>query len=201
MHHVYDVILKRRSIRRFKPKPVPEKHLLRLVEAARFAPSAANLQPCEYVIVNQPRKINEMYDCVKWREAAFPSGPPGPQARPTAYIVVLVDLIKRRKGGGLDAAAAVQNVLLTACELGLGSCWIDALHRKRLKKFLRIPHHLQVAAVVALGFADEAPGVEEADGPLRPWTDPVGRVRVPKRRLADICYLNGYRQPAADGRR
>ncbi len=193
MHHVYDTIRKRRTIRRFKPKPIPEKTLLQLVDAARLAPSGSNLQPCEFIVVNQPQKLAQMFECIKWNDAAAPSGIPDGQERPVAYMVVLVDLTKRKKGGAADAAAAAENAVLAACELGIGTCWIREVHRKKLKKTLRVPHHLYVEVVLALGYPDESPVAEEADGSMQPWVDADGVTHVPKRKLSGICHMNEYR--------
>lgn len=192
MNRVYEVICKRRTIRKFKQKPVPEKTLLQLVDAARLAPSTCNIQPCEFIVVNQPRRLSEVQNCIKWEEASFSATWPGPNERPGAYIVFLIDLIKKKKGGASDVAAAVENALLAAYERGLGGWWIVALHRKKLKKLLRIPHHLHLDSVIALGYPDENPVAEEAKDSVRPWQDEGGTVHVPKRRLADVCHMNGY---------
>jgi nitroreductase len=201
MHHVYDIIRKRRTVRRFKPKSVPEELLLKLADAARLAPSASNIQPCEFILVNKPRKVSETFECIDWEQSAFPKGAPRLQERPTAYLVVLVDLIKKRKGGASDASAAAENAVLAAAELGLGTCWIVQMHRKRLKKHLRIPHHLTVDSVIAIGYPDETPVLEESQGTFKPWMDREGVVHVPKRRLADICTMNGYRHTVHETRK
>ncbi|MDM7925484.1 MAG: nitroreductase family protein [bacterium] len=193
MPSLYAAIQKRRTIRRFKPKPVAEKDLLQIVDAARWAVSPGNVQPCEFVIVNLPRRVSEVFECVKWNEAVAPLPPPKTGERPPAYIVVLIDLMKKRRGGSTDAAAAAQNAFLAAMELGLGACRIEDLHRKRLKTKLKIPHHLHVDSVIGLGIPSESPVAEECVDSVRPWADRDGVVHVPKRRLADVCTMNGYR--------
>jgi nitroreductase len=201
MHQVYDLIRKRRTVRRFKPKPVPEESLLKIADAARLAPSTSNIQPCEFILVNKPRKVSETFECIDWEQSAFPNGAPRPHERPTAYMVVLVDLIKKRKGGASDASAAAENAILTAAEIGLGTCWTFSLHRKKLKKHLRIPHHLIVDSVIALGYPDETPVLEESRGTVKPWMDREGVVHVPKRSLADVCTMNGYRHTIHETRK
>jgi nitroreductase len=193
MPSLYAAIQKRRTIRRFKPKSVSEKDLLQIVDAARLAASPGNLQPCEYIVINLPRRVSEMNDCVKWNETASPFPAPKPAERPAAYIAVLIDLMKKKKGGATDAGAAVQNAALAAFELGLGTCRIEALHRKRLKAKLKIPHHLHVDSLIAVGYPVETPVSEEASGTIKPWMDAEGNVHVPKRRLSDVCTMNGYR--------
>ncbi|MBN2202257.1 nitroreductase family protein [bacterium] len=193
MPSLYAAMQKRRTIRRFKSKPVTEKDLLQIVDAARWAVSPGNIQPCEYVIVNLPRRVSEVFDCVKWENAAAPLSAPRAGERPAAYIVVLIDLMKKKSGGSTDAAAAVQNASLAAMELGLGAIRIEDLHRKRLKKKLKIPHHLHVDSVIGLGNPFEFPVAEECGDSVLPWADPDGVIHVPKRRLADVCTMNGYR--------
>jgi nitroreductase len=201
MHSAYDMIRKRRTIRRFQSKPVPERILLQLVDAARLAPSAANVQPCEFILVTKPKKLSEVFECIDWNRAAFPIGEPKTDERPAAYLVVLIDLIKKRKGGGTDAAAAAENAILTAVELGLGSCWICDFQRKKLKKSLRIPHHLAVDSVLALGYPEENPVQDDMTDSVKPWRDRDGVVHVPKRRLADVCTMNGYSHTLHDSRK
>jgi nitroreductase len=192
MHSVYDTILKWRTVRRFTSKPVSERILLQIADAARLAPSALNVQPCEFILVNQPTKTAEVFECIDWQKAVFPRGEPKAHERPTAYLIVLVDLIKKRKGGRSDAGAAAQNAILAAAELGLGSCWIFDFSPRKVKKTCRIPHHLDVDSVVAIGYPDENSILDEATDSVKPWTDDGGVVHVPKRRLADVCTLNVY---------
>jgi nitroreductase len=175
--------------------------LLQIVDAARLAPSAFNVQPCEFILVTRPRKLSETYDCVDWDRAAFPKGRPPAGQRPVSYLVVLVDLIKRRKGGCCDAAAATENAFLAAVEQGLGCCWIRDFNRKKLKGSLRIPHHLAVESILAMGYPDEDPVLDESADSVKPFEDPDGTVHVPKRRLADVCTMNGYRHSVHDSRK
>ena len=193
MNHVYDVILRRRTVRKFLEKSVPEKILLQLVDAARMAPSSGNVQPCVFIVVTDPKKRSDLFRVIKWQDVHDSIHPPVAHDGPAAYIVVCVDLILRKKGGASDAGAAAENILLAACEQGLGACWIAALNRKKLKKSLRVPHHVHVDSVIGIGYPAEAPSeVEEAQSGIRIWRDANGVLHVPKRRLADICYMNGY---------
>ena len=75
---VYDLAVERRTIRRFKPEPVPPGFLERLVNAARLAPSAANVQPLEFVAVDGDGPRAEVFPCLKWAAYISPAGDPGP---------------------------------------------------------------------------------------------------------------------------
>lgn len=192
MGSVYETICQRRTIRRFTNQRLPEDILLKLVDAARLAPSGANIQPCEYVIVDESTLIDAIFPCLKWAAYIAPAGDPPEKERPVAYIVVLIDLHKRKKGGEIDAAAAIENILLAAWEEGVGSCWIRSIHRKKIKKLLRIPHHLEVNSIIALGYRNEEPVVEELKDTNKYWKDNKGVLHVPKRKLEDIIHKNGY---------
>lgn len=192
MGQVYNTICQRRSIRRFKQKPVSEKLLKRLVNSARLAPSTGNLQPCEFIVVNDPLLNEAVFPNLKWAGYLAPRGNPQVGEKPMAYILVLIDLHKKKKGGEVDAATAIENILLAAWEEKLGSCWIGSFDRKKIKKVFRIPHHLKLDSVIALGYAGEKPVLEDFLHSVKYWKDEQGILHVPKRRLEDICFVNGY---------
>ena len=192
MGSAYDIICERRSIRRFKKKKISKEKLLKMVNAARLAPSAANIQPCEFIVVDEKELLDEVFENVKWAGYISPSGDPPKDHRPVAYIIVLIDLNKKKKGGEQDAAASIQNILLTAWEESIGSCWIGSINRKRIKRIFKIPHHLKVNSIVALGYIGEKPVIEEVKESIRYWKDDRGVLHVPKRRIEDICYFNMY---------
>ncbi len=154
---VYQAIMKRRSIRRFNQDPIPAKILKKLIEAARVAPSEANLQPLRYIVVTDPELTRQTFACLKWAGYIAPAGDPPEGGRPTAYILVLIDTGIRPKGGERDVGAASENILLAAVEEGIGSCWLGSIDRKRLRKLLNIPKHLVIDSVLALGYPGEDP--------------------------------------------
>jgi len=86
---VYDTAIKRRSIRRFKDMPVPKDVLEKCVDAARLAPSGANLQPLEYIIVDDEQLVPQVFSIIKWAAYIRPAGDPPPGHEPKAYIAIL----------------------------------------------------------------------------------------------------------------
>jgi nitroreductase len=88
---VYRTIVARRTIRKFKPAPVPREILERLVDAARLAPSAANLQPLEFIVVDDPALKARIFPCLKWAAYIAPAGDPKPGEEPGAYVVTLAN--------------------------------------------------------------------------------------------------------------
>jgi len=189
MDKVYQIILKRRSIRSFKQKKIAFALLKKLVNSARLAPSAANLQPCEYVVVNEPTLSEKVFSTLKWAGYIAPAGNPPEGKRPTAYIIVLVDK-EINKNGEKDAAAAIENMILTAAEKGIGSCWIGSIERIKLRQILKIPREYKIDSVLALGYPDEKSVIEKFKGSIKYWKDKEGVLHVPKKRMESIFHHN-----------
>ena len=87
---VYDAILSRRSIRRFQQKPVQLDLLKKFVNAARVAPSAANLQPLEYFVVTEKKLLGRVFETLGWAAYIRPRWAPNEDERPMAYIIIIV---------------------------------------------------------------------------------------------------------------
>jgi len=189
---VYELILKRRTIRRFKPESVPADLLDRLVNAGRLAPSAANRQPLEFIVVNDRETVDHVFPALKWAGYIAPAGDPPPGKQPTAYIIVLINSEICPTSGEVDAAAAIENMILTALEAGVGSCWLGAIDRDELRKLFRVPESYRIDSVLALGYPDEAPVIEEATDSIRYWKDQQGVLHVPKRKLSEIVHYNQF---------
>ncbi len=136
---LYELILSRRSIRQFKPETVSRGILERFVNAARLAPSASNLQPLEFIVVDEDELRKRLFPCLRWAGYIAPEGNPKQGHEPLAYVVVLVNLRVRDKGYEWDAGAAVENIILAAWEEGIGSCWLLSVERKNIQEMLKIP--------------------------------------------------------------
>lgn len=136
MMDVFEAILGRRSIRRFRDEPMEEGQLEKLLDAARWAPSAGNVQPWRFVAVTN--------DDVKKQLAADSYGQMFVAEAPVVIgvLAVLEESARRYgdRGRGLysiqDTAAAVQNILLAAYGMGLGTCWVGAFDDDAVAKTL-----------------------------------------------------------------
>jgi nitroreductase len=189
----YELIMRRRTIRRFAQQPVPFSALERMVDAARLAPSGANLQPCEFIVVDDKALLDELFACTKWAGYLPPDqGPPPPGLRPTAYVVVLLNRERRPQGGEHDAGAAIMSMILTALELGIGACWIGSVDRPKVAHILAIPAHCEIDSVLALGYPAESPQLEVLQDSVKYWRDAEGVLHVPKRALKDVMHHNRY---------
>jgi len=190
--NLYELILSRRTIRQFKTKLVSEEILKKLVNAARLAPSAANLQPLEFMVIDGEEIRKKIFNCLKWAAYIAPRGNPDPGHEPVAYIVILVNTQIKDKGYEYDAGAAIENMILTAWEQGIGSCWLLSVDRDTIQETLRIPLNYIIDSVLALGYSNEEPLVEKMKDSIKYWKDREGRLHVPKRRLEDIIHFNKF---------
>ncbi|MBE3110594.1 MAG: nitroreductase family protein [Acidobacteria bacterium] len=188
----YDVIAGRRTIRRFKPEPVVRELLERLVDVGRLAPSAANLQPLEFIVVDETGLKTEVFPCLKWAAYIAPAGDPGPGEEPAAYIVTLANTKVREKMFEYDIGAAMENMLLAALAEGVGSCWMLSIDRDKLRAVLGVPEDYRVDSVLALGYPAEEPATEVMGESCRYWKDADGRLHVPKRALSTVLHLNRF---------
>jgi nitroreductase len=188
---LYDLIVSRRTIRRFKPIPVARPILEKIANAGRLAPSAGNLQPLEFVIVDDGELRRQVFPCLRWAGYIAPEGNPRPGQEPMAYIFPLVNLSVREKGYENDVGAAVENMILAAWEAGVGSCWLISVERPKLAVILRIPEGYRIDSVLALGYPAESPVVEDLKDSVKYWKDEHGVLHVPKRRLGDVLHFNG----------
>lgn len=189
---VYRLIQSRRTIRRFTQDSVPLKILEKMVNAARLAPSAANMQPLEYIVVSDRKVAQRIFPCLRWAAYIAPEGDPGPGQEPTAYIVTLVNTDVRPKAFEWDAGAAIENMILTALEEGVGSCWLLSVDRERIREILKIPETHALDSVLALGYPAEQPQTEELVDSVRYWKDESGRLHVPKRRFDSIIHFDRF---------
>jgi nitroreductase len=189
---VSDIILSRRTVRRFKPLAVERSLLERLVNAGRLAPSAGNLQPLEFIAIDDEKVRREIFPCLRWAAYITPRGNPQPGQEPMAYIVPLVNLAVREKGFEYDVGAAMENMILAAREEGLGSCWLLSVDREKLAEILNVPQGYRIDCVLALGYPAESPITEEFTGSVKYWQDAEGVLHVPKRPLRSVFRINRF---------
>lgn len=189
---VSDIILSRRTVRRFKPISVDRSILEKLVNAGRFAPSAGNLQPLEFIAVDDGEVCRAVFPCLRWAAYITPRGNPQPGQEPMAYIVTLVNLAVREKGFEYDIGAAMENMILAAREEGLGSCWLLSVDREKLAEILNVPREYRIDCVLALGYPAESPVAEEFTGSVKYWQDAEGVLHVPKRPLRSVFCINRF---------
>ncbi len=190
--NIRNLIAARRSIRQFQAKPVMRETLKNIIDAGRLAPSAANLQPLEFIVVDDPAVRADVFSCLKWAAYIQPQGDPKPGQEPAAYVVVLVNTKIREKMYEYDVGAAVENMALAAAGEEIASCWLISIDRPKIQTLFGIPESVRVDSVLALGYPAENSVVEEYRDSPRYWKDAEGMFHVPKRALAEVAHFNKY---------
>lgn len=185
---VYELILKRRTIRKFEQKPVEPEKIIKMVNAARLAPSGANLQPLKFIAVTSSEICDRVFPLTKYA-GYLKDGAPKDGEKPMAYIVVLVDENIRKDGAGEDAGAAIENMILTGLEDGISACWVANVNRQELKKILEIDEHLEVNSVIALGYPMQQSEEAAFKGDVKYYLDEEARLHVPKRSMEEIFKM------------
>ncbi|MEM1514731.1 MAG: nitroreductase family protein [Candidatus Bathyarchaeia archaeon] len=176
-----EIIRGRRSIRKIKRDPVEEEKLLTVLEAARWAPSWANTQCWEFIVVKDS-KIKE-----KLSETLTPNNPATDALKNAPVVIVACAKLgvsgyfqgKQVTDKGdwfmFDVALALQNLVLAAWSLGLGTVYVGAFDAKKAAEILKVPSGVSVVTLVPLGYPMEAPK------------------EPPKRKeLKEFVYMNKY---------
>jgi len=148
------IIKNRRSIRKFKPKQVEGKKILNILESGRWAPSGYNNQPWRFFIVKDKKIIENIAVMTnKFDEKTIKNS--------IACILVYADkkAIYNDEQDNLAMGACIQNMLLEACEQGLGACWVCGILKPRAKinKMLKLPKNFELKTLIALGYSAEKP--------------------------------------------
>lgn len=170
---LFEAIVGRRSIRSFKDKEVEDEKVGKILEACRWSPSAGNRQPWEIIVV-QDHELKE-----KIAKAAFDQI--WIADAPLVFAVCINKKIARStyaKRGEMYAfetiGMAIQNMMLVAYSLGLGSCCVGAFEEESIGDILNCPDLVKPVALLPVGYPDEKP------------TPP------PKDEVSSFTYLNQY---------
>jgi len=191
--NISELIKSRRMIRRFQEKPVDFTILIELADAGRLAPSARNLQPLAFLIVDDARIASQIFPLTQWAGylPADQGRPPAGQ-EPTAYIFILIDRRIRPEGGEMDVGAAAENIILLALDKGIGACWLGSVNKGQARSLLDIPEAFELSALLALGYPNESPVAEPLTDSVKYYKDDQGRLHVPKRTLTSALYHNHF---------
>ena len=166
MNRFIDLVRVRRSIRSYKPDPVPREMIETCLEAVRHSPTACNKQSWRFIIAEGDLRQRIVEGSlggvvVPNRWAA--------QAPVIVIIAIDRDLVTHRVGAGIkgidyhliDAGIAGEHFVLQAAELGLGTCWIGWFDKKKVKRILGLPKNWDAPAMITLGFPATSPGEKQ----------------------------------------
>jgi nitroreductase len=163
---VFEAIRTLLAVRRYRDKPVPEDVLRQVLEAGRLSASAANKQPWHFVVVQDPDMLRQLGTVAR-------SGPYVSEA-PLAIVVA----IEPSRFAVADAGRAIQNMLLTAWDAGVGGNWVGS-GGSAAKELLGIPEELEVVAILPLGYPAGA----------------IGEGQKTRKPLSEIVHWERWGQP------
>ncbi len=151
---VLEALFTRRSIRKFKEKEVSQENIDLLLKAAMYAPSAGNAQPWEFIVVTSQ----------KGRDFISTTHPYVGMAKQAPLTIIVCANLKKEKYPGFwqqDCSAAIQNILLAAHALGLGSVWTGIYpiedRVKLISDYFNIPENIIPLGALVIGYADQQP--------------------------------------------
>ena len=152
---VLDVIIARRSIRKYLPKPVENEKLELVLEAGRRAPAANNSQQWKFIAVRDAEIIKKLVPACGGQSFIAEA--------PVLLVVCSVGgkrvMYCGQPAATVDCSIALSFMILEAAELGLGTCWLGYFSNDKVKRALNIPEDCDVVAITPLGYAGETPAM------------------------------------------
>ena len=144
---ILDIIKKRRSVRHFDCRSLPDEKMEQILEAGRWAPSGADVQPWRFIVVTQKETLKAIAELCHYE--MFRSRHVGEAG---AVVVICAETDAGSPTYMIDCAIAGTNMTLMATALGIGSCWIGAFEEPALRSILCIPENLKIIALIAFGY-------------------------------------------------
>ena len=161
---VFDCIRNRRTVREFRPDPIPEDVLLKILQAGRWAPSSSNSQPWHFVVVQDPATLKRLGEIAT--QGTFVANAP----------VVIAIVMENAPRPQLDAGRAIQQMELVAWSEGLGTCFVGVRQEEQqraVKGLLGIPAELELITVMPYGY--RVTGTQRAGTPRKAISEMVHR--------------------------
>jgi len=153
-----NLITHRYSARSYLDREVPEEILNRVLEAARLAPTAANRQPFQLIVITTEDQHNELLEI--YNRDWFIQAPLVVCAVAVPEQGWVRHKYDKKNYTWVDVAIAFDHLTLQAAELGLGTCWIAAFNPRAARKFLRLPDEVEPVAFTPLGYPADKPQVK-----------------------------------------
>lgn len=145
---LFETVEKRRSIRKFKPNPIPDKNLKKILEAGRLAPSGGNRQPWSFIVVRKPETKKKLAAVANLQRFI---------ADADTVLIALGDPAVSKSLYKQDPMIAIEHMVLASTALGYGTCWIGAFNENDVKEIAKVPENMTVIALLPIGIPDENP--------------------------------------------
>jgi nitroreductase len=152
-----ELIQKRYSVRAYRPDPVEEEKLGQVLEAMRLAPTAANRQPFQFIVVHTKGRETELRRI--YHRGWFVQAP---------LIICACGVLAQnwvrddgKNYNDVDVAIAMDHLILAAADQGLGTCWIGAFDAAAAREVLGLPDGVEPVAFTPLGYPADQPGPKE----------------------------------------
>jgi nitroreductase len=156
MEDCLKLIFDRQSIRKFQNRDIPDDVLLKVLSAGNAAPTAGNLQARDFIIVKE-RETKKLVAEAAMNQKFIADAP--------VVIVVCANYPRSMRVYGekgklyaeQDATAAIENILIAACAVGLGATWVGAFYESKISAILEIPEFSKPVAIIPVGYPAEDP--------------------------------------------
>jgi len=147
---IFETIEQRKSIRKFDNRSVEPEKIEKIMRAAQLAPSWRNGQCWKFIVVTEPQTKNAVIQATNVFNQSW-------LGKEYAIIIACGDPFRSGIRGDqryylVDVAIAMQNLVLAATALGLGTCWIGAFNEKKMKTVLNVPERFRIVAISPLGY-------------------------------------------------
>ncbi len=163
---VFDCITRRRTVREFKPDPIPEEVVYKILQAGRWAPSSSNSQPWHFVVVQDRDSLRKLGAIAT--QGSFIADAP-------LAIAIVMEQATRPQ---LDAGRALQQMELVAWSEGMGTCFVGVRsddQQKAVKELLSIPPEMELITIMPYGY--RLPGSHSRGTPRKPMSEMAHRER------------------------
>jgi len=198
MSDILEVIKRRRSIRKYTAEPVSKEQIQALLEAAMAAPSASNRRPWEFVVITDEKRLEAL-------RARLPFG----RYNAPLAIIVCADMRRAYPGPGrdfwiADCSAAMENILLAATGMGLGSVWVGVypigLLIRAVASLLNLPEQVVPLGVAYIGHpAETKPPRTQYDASRVHWQEFAPHPPKPRRKLWPFGKKQPKGEPSQEG--
>ncbi len=163
---IFEAIKRRYSCRAYENRPIEQEKLARVLEAARLAPSAKNLQDWRFVVVTDADTKAKLAEAARDQKFVASASAVIVACSNSDYVMTCGQPI-----GPIDISIALEHIALQATAEGLGTCWIGSFYADKVRAVLGIPEDVAVIELMPIGYP--------ADSQKQPKREPIEKI---------VCY-------------